>query len=155
MPDSFSRLSVQSNQAIREKIVSKPVAAIKIKCRRPRRRVDNAALSIERHARPVVRPPAVLPGVLRPSLVTRLTRMGNRMERPAKLSGADRISSYVAGWRGQSLGIASANDYQVLVNDPRARQRNRLHGRIASQILAKVDAPISAKFRNRLARYPI
>src|SRR5260370_13529734 len=77
--------------------------------------------------------------------------MGNSMKGPAQLAGAHVIRPHVARRSRQSLGIASSHDDQILVDNARASQRNRLLLRLASKISAEIDAPILAKGGNWLA----
>ena len=152
MPDSFARLSIQSNQAICEEIVADAVAAVEIKCGGARWDIDNSALGIERHTGPIVRCAAGLPGVSGPSAIPKLPGMRNGVKRPAQLAGSDVESANVARGRGKSLGVTSSNDQQIFVNDGWTGEHNGLGGgRFTTKIFAEVNAAIFCKRWNRLA----
>src|SRR5258708_1120504 len=84
--------------------------------------------------------------------MTKFQIMGNRMKGPAELPGAHIRGVDIWRRRRQRLGIASSHDDQVLVDNARAGQRNRLLLRVASKISAQIDSPIFAKGRNWLTR---
>ena len=90
MPEALSGLCLQRDQAIGEQIVTDAVSSIKIERRRTGRNIDNPAIDIDGHARPVVGGAAGLPRVLRPRVVSELTGMRNRVERPAQLAACAR-----------------------------------------------------------------
>src|SRR5213592_810201 len=74
----------------------------------------------------------------------------NGVKRPAQLATSNVEGTNVTRGRGESLGIAAADDHQIFVNDRWAGQGNRLSGgRFAAKIFAEVDA---AFFRKRWDR---
>src|SRR5437899_12487965 len=88
MPDSFTCLGIQGNQAICKEIVADAIGTAEIKCGGTCRNKDDSALGIERHPGPIVRSAAGLPSVLRPSAIPIFAEMGNRVKRPAQPSGS-------------------------------------------------------------------
>src|SRR5882762_10805074 len=152
MPDSLTRLRVQGKQTVGEEIVADAIGAVEIKCGGARRRIENSALGIERHPGPIVRGAAGLPRILRPSVVAKFTGMRDGVKRPAQPTGSNVVGANVAGRRRESLGVAAAEYYEVLVNDARAGQINRLRaGRLAAQVFAEIDSAAVSKRWNRFA----
>src|ERR1035437_3451373 len=82
MPQAFSRAGIQRQQAVAEQVIALPVAAVEVVGRRSGRDVNNAALLIKAHVAPIIGGSDVLPGILRPSLVTELARVRNSVELP-------------------------------------------------------------------------
>src|SRR5204862_2592101 len=117
MPASCACLSIQSTPAICEGIVADAVAAVEIKGGRARWNIDNSALGIERHPGPIVRCAAGLPGVFGPSAIPNLPGMRNSVKRPSQLARANVEGTNVARGGGGSLGIAAANNHQILEKD--------------------------------------
>src|SRR5260370_26302575 len=141
MPDSCAGFRIQGEQAIGEKIVANPISAVEIKRGGARGSVENSTRGIERHSSPIICGAAGLPGILRPGLIPKFAGMWNGVKRPSQLAGSNVIRANVAGRRGESLRIAAAEDHQILVNDTRAGQIDRLRsGGFAAQIFAEVDA---------------
>ncbi len=152
MPDSLARLRVQGNQAIGEEIVAQAIGAVEIKCGGACWNIDNPALRVERHPRPIVGGTAGLPRVLGPSVVAKFTGMRDGVKRPAQFAGANVVRANVAGRRGESLWIAATDNQQILVNNGWTGQDDGLGGgRLTAKIFAKVDATVFCKRRNGFA----
>ena len=117
MPDSLACLRVQGQQTIREEIVANAIGAVEIKCGGACRCINNSALGIERHPSPIIRGAAGLPCVLWPSVMAEFTGMRDGVKRPAQFAGANVVGANVTGRRGESLGIASADNQQISVNN--------------------------------------
>src|SRR2546427_13274544 len=77
MPDSFPGFRVQSQHTIGEEIVSDSICPVEIEGRRAGGHIDNAALRIEGHPRPVVGRATVFPGVPGPGLDRKSTRLNS------------------------------------------------------------------------------
>src|SRR5229473_244799 len=153
MPDSLACLGIQGKQTISEEIVADAIGTVEIKCGGARGSVENSTPGIECHSGPIVRGAAGLPRIFRPSVVAKFTGMRNGVKRPAQLTGPNVVGANVAGRRGESLGVAASEYYQVLVNDAWAGQSHRLRtGRFAAQIFAEVDSAAVSKGWNRFAR---
>src|SRR5437764_14985407 len=97
VPDALSCLRIQRDFAIREQVVAKAVATVKIESRRTRGYVNYAGFLIERHPGPIVYAAAFLPGIFRPSVVTKFTGMRNCVKAPALFSGVNVVTANVAG----------------------------------------------------------
>src|SRR6266446_1639328 len=152
MPDSLAGPRVQGEQTICEEIVADAIGAVEIKSSGARGSVENSALGIERHASPIVGGAASLPGIFWPRVVAEFTGTRNSVKRPAQFAGSNIVSANVAGRCGKSLGVASTENHQVLVNDARAGEIDRLRsGRLAAQIFTEVDAASVSKRGNRFA----
>ena len=152
MPDSPARPCVQGNKTISEEIVADAIGAVEIKRGGACRDIDNAATGIERHSGPIVRGPAGLPRILRPSVIAKFTGTRDGVERPAQPTGSNVVGANVAGRRRESLGVAAAEYYEVLVNDARAGQIYRLRAsRFAAQVFAEIDSAAVSKRWNRFA----
>src|SRR5689334_12770577 len=84
--------------------------------------------------------------------MSEFARMRNGMKSPAQLARANVECPDIAGRSGKRFRIPSADDEQIFVNNARTGHGNGLcSGRLAAKILAKIDAPIMAEFRNGLA----
>src|SRR6266436_2236343 len=146
MPNSLARPCVQGNQTISEEVVADTIGAVEIKRGRTCWDIDNAAPGIECHSGPIVRGPAGLPRILRPSVIAKFTGMRDGVERPAQPTGSSVVGANVAGRRRESLRVAAAEYYEVLVNDAWAGQINRLSaGRFAAQVFAEIDSAAVSK----------
>src|SRR6266568_1140808 len=145
MPDSFAGFRVQRQKTIGEEIVSDAICPVEIEGRRARGNINNAALRIEGHPRPVVGRATVFPGVPGPGFVAKFAGVGNGVERPAKFAAAKVVRANVTRRRGQSFGVATSNNDQVLVNDSWSGQHDGLRLRAASEILPEIDAPTPSK----------
>src|SRR5260370_16771401 len=123
-----------------------------MKCGGARGGVENSALRIKRHSRPIVRGAAGLPCILWPSVRGKFARMRDGVKRTAQLSGSNVVGANVAGRRGKSLGIAAADDDQIFVNDGWAGQVNGLSGGgFAAKVFTEVDEAFLCKSRNGFA----
>src|SRR5438128_1290320 len=122
MPNPLARLRVQCNQAVREQIVSRSIGAIEIESCGTRGNVDDTALEIDGHPRPVVCCAAGFPGFLRPRLVAELPGVRDGVKRPAQFARAHVVGANVARRRRQGFRFAAAYNQHILINDARARQ---------------------------------
>ena len=111
MPDSFAGFRIQGEKAIRKKVVANPVSAVEIKCGGARWRIEDSALAIEAHARPIICGTAGLPGVLRSGFVAKFARMWNGVKRPAQFAASDVEGTNVTGRRRESFRIAAAENH--------------------------------------------
>src|ERR1700733_8964451 len=100
MPDTLSRGSIESQQGISEQVVADAVCAVKVRDRRACRNIDDATLSIESHATPVVRGACVSPRILRPGVIAEFPWMRNGVKRPANCSRMHVESANVPRRRG-------------------------------------------------------
>ena len=149
VPHAPARRRIEGQQRVRVEVVAEPIGAIEVGRRRAGRDVDQSTHGVHRHPRPVVRGPAVGPGVLRPGLVARFTRMRDGVKRPAERAGSHVIGADVAGRRGQALGRAAADDIERLVDDAGAREGDALLIRIAAEIGVEIDAPVAPEAGDR------
>ena len=146
MPDSFTRLGIQCDQAIRKQIIANPVRTVKVKHGGTGGNVYDSTFDINRHAGPVVGCTGGLPRIFGPGVVSRLARTRDGMKGPAQLPGSHVKCPYVTGRRWRSLGVPATDDQQVLVNGRRTGQVNRLRsGGLAAEILPQVDAALVSK----------
>src|SRR5512135_3334815 len=113
VPYTLASFGLERKQAIGEQVVADAVTAVKIEGRGASRNVDHAGLGIQRHACPVVGGATVFPRVFWPSLVTVFTSMGNRVENPAKLPGANVKGTDVAGCGREGLVLTSADNEKI------------------------------------------
>src|SRR5579863_10083309 len=91
MPDAVSGVSIQSKEAVCEEVVADPVGTVEVRGRRPGRHIDNAALYVHRHPRPVVSRAAVRPRVFGPGVVSVFAGVRNRVEGPPNRAGTNVI----------------------------------------------------------------
>src|ERR1700730_11435878 len=104
-----------------------------------------SSLGIERLTGPVVRASAGLPGIQRPGVMAKLTRVRDGMKRPTQLSGSHIIGANVAGRCRERLGIPATKYHQVLIDDAWASQVDGLRcDRLPAQIFPEVDSPVVA-----------
>ncbi len=119
VPEALAGGGIEGEQGIGVEVVADAVAAVIVEDGGAGGRVDDAVLGVESHAGPVVGGAGSLPGIGRPGFVARFAGMGDGVEGPAQLAGADVEGADVAGGRGVGLGIAAAHDDQILVDDAR------------------------------------
>jgi len=79
----FAGFGVQGEQGICEEIVTEAIGTVEIKSGGAGGSVENSALGIERHARPIVGGAAGFPRILRPSVVSEFAGAGNGVKGPA------------------------------------------------------------------------
>src|SRR6185369_12058135 len=91
MPDSFSRVCVESDERVGEEVIAQLVASVKIERGGAGRDVDDSMTRIYCHASPVVGRADILPGIFGPGVVSELAGMGDGVERPGELSGPDAV----------------------------------------------------------------
>src|SRR5262249_60865166 len=89
VPDAFSSLRIQRDQAVCEQIIAGPIGPVKVGRSRTCRHEHNPSLRVECHACPIVRGSARLPRILRPGVVPKLTAMWTRVEGPEQFACAD------------------------------------------------------------------
>ena len=143
VPHAPAGRGIEGEQRVGVKVVADAIGAIEVRGRRPGRDVDQPALGVHRHAGPVVRRPAVGPGVLWPRLVARFTGMRDGVERPSQRAGADVVGADVAGRRGQALRTCGRRRCRgILVDDAGGRERDALLLRIAAEIGVEIDPSV-------------
>src|SRR5580704_16661864 len=91
------------------------------------------------------------PRVFRPGFVAILARMRDGVETPAQRAAMNIERANVPGRCGMGFRIATAHDNQVLVNDARRGQRDRLFAIIPAKVFAKVDAAVFSEARDWFA----
>ena len=106
---------------------------------------------VEGHAGPVVGGAGGLPGVGGPGFVAGFAGMGDGVEGPAKLAGADVEGADVAGRSGVGFRIAAADDDEVFVDDAGGGERDGLLFEIAAEAFAEIDAAVFAEAGDWLA----
>ena len=80
MPDALPGRGPEGNQGIGKEIIAVAVGSIEVEGGRSRGDEDQSPPVVHAHARPTVGGSGVFPGLLRPGLVARLSRMGNRVK---------------------------------------------------------------------------
>src|SRR5579863_7715708 len=151
VPKALSRPGIKRKQSVCEEIVAYPVCSVKIEDCRPGRHINDAALFVQRHPRPVVRGARSFPRVGRPGGVSEFARMRDGVKRPAKATGTNIESANVARRRRICLRIAATNNDQVLVNDAWCGEGDRLKKIVSPQALPQIDSSLLAKRGNYLS----
>ena len=72
------------------------------------------------------------------------------MKAPAQFSGANVVSTNIAGRAGKSLWFAASDDEQIFIDDGWGRERNRCSSGIDAEIFTKIDSPVIAETFNWL-----
>ncbi len=152
MPQPLAGRSIKGKKRIGEEIVAETVASVKIENRAARRHIQNPAPGIERHSGPVICGARLLPRIGRPGFGALLARMRDRMEPPAQRPRAHVERANVARRSGMSLRIPPPNNDEVLIDQTRRGQRDRLLRVIATQVFAQIEPAILAEVRQRFAR---
>ena len=116
MPDALTRRGPEGNQGIGEEVVAVAVGSVEVEGGRSRGDEDQSPLLIHTHTRPTVGGSRVFPRLLRPGFVTRFSRMGNRVKRPAKLAGPDIVGAHVSRRRRQALTHDAALNQEIPVD---------------------------------------
>src|SRR5450631_67344 len=89
VPKILSRAGIERQQAVAEQTCAGTIGAIEIIGRGSQRKIGDAAFFVDRHPTPVIGPADVFPGILRPSIVTQFSGVGNSMKDPDHLAGED------------------------------------------------------------------
>ena len=89
MPDPFSGVGVQREDAVGEQVLPMSFTPIEIGLSRLGRDVHDAAPFIQRLAAPGHQAGRGFPGVVGPGVVTHLARPGDKVEDPTLLAGPD------------------------------------------------------------------
>src|SRR6185437_12425493 len=119
---------------------------------RGQRKIDNAALFIAAHDRPDIRAAARLPGIAPPTLVTRFTRMWNRVETPHRLPCACVKSSHVtAGPLRQAVRHCRTGEHQVPVHYRRRSHAVKAIRTGENHASLEIDVAVIAEAVYRLA----
>src|SRR5581483_8749612 len=151
VPDALAGLGLEGKHAIGEQIVADPVRTIKVEsCRAGGDKYKPSPL-IKAHPRPIVGAANVLPRLLWPGFVAKLTRMGDGVEGPSNSSRADIVGADVPGRSRQVLAHNTAQDQEVFVNDSRSGRRDGKRLRVTPKSLAKVDPTGVPKTGNGMA----
>src|SRR5258708_2987941 len=151
VPKALPRPGIERKQSVCEEIVAYPVCSVKVEDCRPGRHIDDAALFVQRHPRPVVRCARSFPRVGRPGGVAEFARMRDGVKSPAKTAGANIESANVARRRRIRLRIAATNDNQILVNDAWCGEGDGLKKIVSPQALPQIDSSLLAKRGNHFA----
>src|SRR5277367_1755765 len=120
VPKALAGFGIEREQSVCEEIVACTVGSIKIEYCRSCRDIDNAPPGIERHPRPVVRCAGAFPCFSRPTGVAEFSRMRDGMKSPSQTARLHIECTDVAGRRGIRLGVATPDNNQILINNPRA-----------------------------------
>src|ERR1700723_3201116 len=115
IPLEFAGLGIHRDNAITEKIGTRPVPPIIIRCRSAHWHIEDAALRIHGHLpRPDVGARAAFPSFVEPTLVTHFARTRYRMKIP-KLGASSRIvSPRIARLTDRNFQDARTNHHQIL-----------------------------------------
>ena len=97
VPDALAGVGVESDEGIGEDVVAGAVCAVEVRGGRADGDEDDAAFGIEGDAGPGVRGAGVLPCIFGPGVVAELAGMGDGVELPADLSGANVKGADVSG----------------------------------------------------------
>ena len=95
VPETLPGLGVEREQRVGEQVRADPIAAIKVRRRRPSRDVDNAPPNVDGHPRPRIRAAGSLPCIGRPGVVAEFTRVRNRVKGPADPSAAHVVGAHI------------------------------------------------------------
>ena len=145
MPEALAGFGVQGDEAVGKEIVADTICAVKIEGSGACGDVDDAAVGVDGHAGPVVGGAGVFPGVLGPGVVSKFAGLRNGAEGPAEFAGARVKSADVAWRRWERLGVAAADDEEIVVDDRRAGERDEGLGVVAAEIFAEIDAAVLAE----------
>src|SRR5579863_7436332 len=96
MPKIFTRASVEREDAIRKKVRTVSIRAIKIISRRSGGEIGNAALLVNRDLTPGICSASILPGTRGPGVVPILAGMGDCMKDPCHFSADDVVGTQIA-----------------------------------------------------------
>src|SRR4030095_12246803 len=152
MPYSRAGGRLETDEAVGEKVVSVPLAAIVVVRRRAEGQIDVAELRVGAHDRPHVHPADRAPRLTLPGLGTELIRLRDGVEDPslrtgADVEGADMPRRHVGTQRPRLDG--RADDHQIA--DHQWRRRDRVPSAIARARapLGKIYTPLGTEARDR------
>ena len=114
VPDPLPGGGVHRDHRVGEQVVPEAIAAVEVRARRADRQEHQASLEVGRDGGPDVRGTReARPGL--PGVVPELARMGDRVERPAKLAGPHVEGPHVTGRRvrAHEVGDGRADDHDV------------------------------------------
>src|ERR1019366_2680292 len=138
VPQRFASTGVERQQRVGIKIIANAIAAIEIHDCRTGRRIYNSVLDVDRHACPIVGRSRSFPCVLRPSLVSWLTRPRNGVKLPAQVAGSHVESPDVSRRRRMRLRIAPTYDDQVFVDCTWCGSHNRLPLKVPAKPFSQI-----------------
>ena len=145
VPAADAGFRVQRDQRLGEQVVARTRAAVIEVAGIPGRQIDEAALLVDRHARPGLDLPGVAPRFVLPGLgADRGRRLRDRRPPPDQLAGSRVIGAHVSRRRllvEQVVADRAAEDDEILVDrrrgvDLEVRRLDR-----PAQILAGIDRP--------------
>src|SRR5271156_2364170 len=152
VPKIFARASVKRQQAIAEKTGAGTIRAKEVIGRRSQREVSDSTLFVDSHPAPVIGAANVLPGILRPGVVTKFAGVGNGMKDPDHLPAEHVIGTNIAR-RGSVLFPSGRTQNQEILKDPSwaagLNGPNRL--RITTQALPQIGTAMVAERIHQLA----
>src|SRR4029453_15370259 len=97
VPEPLARAQFEREQRVAEQVISLAIASPQIECRRPERKVADAALLVDGELGPCVRAAGRLPRIRRPGVVAELTRPRDRVKRPDEPAGHTAKRRGIAG----------------------------------------------------------
>ena len=110
VPHALSRIGFENNERVGEQVVSNPVRSVHVVGRGSGWRKDQAAFFVHRQATPAISRAAILPCILRPSLVSKLAGMRDGVKAPAESAVANIVGSDIPRWGGQVFAAHAANN---------------------------------------------
>ena len=156
MPHALARAGVQREHAVAEQIGALAIAAPEIKRRRAKAGKHDAALGVQRHARPAVGAAGGSPRVAGPCVVAEFAGLGNGVEDPPALPGARVVGADVARrFRVRTFPAASSDDQQILEDHRRAGVAEGEAFHFVIEIVIEIDRAFFAKLVVELAGYGI
>lgn len=153
MPLALASARVEAQQCVREKIISRAIAAPVIIRWRARRDEEEPALLIHRHASPAIRATGEFPRVGWPRLVTKLTRVRDGAKRPCEFARFHVERANVAGGR-RARPFVCSNGQNEKILEQRAGRRRRMEGhasRVAPEAFVEIDSTCVSEGRNHAA----
>ena len=100
VPQALPGARVEGDEGIGEEVVAEAVGSVEVGGGRTGGNEHDAALGVDRHARPVVGGTGIGPAILGPSLIAELAGVGDGVEGPVEFASADVIGADIAGGGG-------------------------------------------------------
>ena len=127
VPDALAGASIERKKRVGKEVLPETIAAVEIVSSGSGRNVNDAALGVEAQARPGIGATRKLPRILGPRVISKFSRMRDRVETPHELAGPDIERTDVTRNSGQGFRRAVAENEKVFEDDAgRVRRQEKI-----------------------------